>query len=130
MAEVIEPRAFNQRFTLHLNSEGKPVERSLREMMAGEVWKAIRFQIGESNRLEAEAMPWQPAEGESEEAYRERMSGQPDLGAIVALLRRAAQASFRAADLMERVQTLMPQWRGKSGIGLQQALQRWWPGGR
>jgi hypothetical protein len=75
MAEVIEPRAFNQRFTLYLNSEGKPVERSLREMTAGEVWEAIRFQIGESNRLEAEAMPWQPAEGESEEAYRERMSG-------------------------------------------------------
>ncbi len=123
MAEVIEPRAFNQRFTLYLNSEGKPAERSLREMMAGEVWEeAIRFQIGESNRLEAEAMPWQPAEGESEEAYPERMSGQPDLGAIVALLRRAAQAIFRAADLMASVQTLMPQWRGKSGMGLQQAL--------
>lgn len=54
---VIEPKAFNEPFTIYLNSEGKPVERSLREMTASEVLAAMEWQDVEAKRLEREAEP-------------------------------------------------------------------------
>ena len=46
MADVLKPEAFNERFTVYLNAEGKPVERTVREMTAGEVLKALEW-LGE-----------------------------------------------------------------------------------
>lgn len=128
--EIVAPGAFNERFTLYLNTTGTPVQRSLREMTADEVVAAIKYQVAESNRLEAEAKPWQPAAGESDEQWKQRIGQQPDLRDIVALLRRAGAAQCRAADLMQLVNAQMPQWSRHPKMGLHQAVRRWWPGGR
>jgi hypothetical protein len=36
MAEIIQPKALNERFTLYVNANGQPVQRTLREMTADE----------------------------------------------------------------------------------------------
>ena len=55
MADVVMPDQFNEQFTLYLNTEGKPVKRTLREMTAAEVLLAMDWQRDEANRLNAEA---------------------------------------------------------------------------
>ena len=43
IAEVVAHDAFNERFTIYLNDKGKPVQRTVREMTAGEVMPAIAW---------------------------------------------------------------------------------------
>jgi hypothetical protein len=53
---VLEPKVFNERFTIYVNCNGKPVERTLREMTAAEVMAAIKWHHQTSQQLEAEAL--------------------------------------------------------------------------
>jgi hypothetical protein len=71
----------------------------------------------------------EPAQDESEDAWRERIGKEPDLRNIVALLRRAAMAQHRLADLMQLVSAQIPQWERHPKMGMADALRRWWPAG-
>jgi hypothetical protein len=55
MPDVLSPPEFNERFTIDLNADGKPVQRTLREMTAGEVMQAIRWADREIGQIMAEA---------------------------------------------------------------------------
>ena len=57
MSGIIAPVAFNERFTIYLNAEGKPVQRTLREMTGDEVLLAVEWSHDEADRLDAEAEP-------------------------------------------------------------------------
>lgn len=130
MADVVMPDQFNEQFTLYLNTEGKPVKRTLREMTAGEVLQAMDWQRDEANRLNAEAAP-ALAWGEAIEAGRK--DDVPDLSPdefrhAAAKLDEAADATVRAERLISLVLSHCPARYRKTP--LQAGLPRWWPGGR
>jgi hypothetical protein len=130
-ADVIEPAAFNERFTIYLNAAGEPVERTLREMTAGEVLAAIRWHDAEADRLRREAEPYNAIAIAFETGRTDEIPdlSRDELRAGGAALRRAGEANMKTARLMKMVQVNMPQWRdGKMQLG--DALLRYWPGGR
>jgi hypothetical protein len=47
----------------------------------------------------------------------------------VAMMQQLAAANIKGGRLLELVRANIPQWR-QQGIGLGDALRRWWPGGR
>ena len=100
MADVLKPEAFNERFTVYLDAEGKPVERTLREMTAGEVLKALEWLGEEIARLER---------GEALKCFGE--------------------AEQTLARLMHRVIAILPP-QATEHLALRDALLRYWPGGR
>jgi hypothetical protein len=130
MAAIIKPDAFNERFTLYLNTEGKPVQRALREMTAAEVLLALKWQTAEAVKLEAEVEPWLKIgdmieAGRSDEVPAELTAN--ELRAAGARCLVAAEASLRVRRLRSLICTTMPQWRNGSGLPLDKALCRYWP---
>jgi hypothetical protein len=131
MAEIIIPDALNERFTLYLNADGNPVQRTLREMTPDEVLLALEWsgaqaellnQEAESARLIAEALE----DGRIDEiAHLEKH----DIDAAISLLRQAGEAMVRDARLMSLIASAIPQWRGAK-MSLRQAVHRYWPHGR
>jgi hypothetical protein len=55
MATVLKPEPFNELFTLYLNADGRPVQRALRDMTAGEVMTAINWQMDHAEALRSQA---------------------------------------------------------------------------
>jgi hypothetical protein len=130
--EIIQPDAFNERFTIYLNTAGKPVQRALREMTAAEVLLALDWQTTEASKLQAEAEPWAKI-GDLIDAGR--MDEVPDLSPdefriAGDRLNEAADALLRLRRLRSQICTTMPQWRNGSGLPLDKALHRYWPRGR
>jgi hypothetical protein len=126
---VLMPDDFNERFTIYLNAAGKPVQRTLRQMTGGEVIAALEWNQGEIDRLEVDAAPvrWM---GEAIEAGRtDRLAevAKDELLAAVAVLRALATAQMRHARLLSLVAVAIPQWRRHRGMGLSDALKRFWP---
>jgi hypothetical protein len=131
MAEIIKPAVLNERFTLYLNADGHPVQRTLREMTAEEVLLALNWSGAEAEQLDREAEPARLIaealeDGRSEEIAR---LGQYDIDAAISLLRQAGEAMERDARLMSLVVSAIPQWRG-SKMSLREGLRRYWPHGR
>jgi hypothetical protein len=56
MADIIKPDVFNERFTIRLDAEGNPVQRTLHEMNVDDVHFAICWHGKEAER-ELAAMP-------------------------------------------------------------------------
>jgi hypothetical protein len=114
-----------ERFTLWLNSEGKPVEKPLAEMTAGEVSLALQWQQDEQRRLERIAAPWaKMAEDWSARGI------QPDITEVqwreaVDALRAAAAATQKMQRLMQLLYAAIPQWHS-SGLTFGAALRRFW----
>lgn len=133
MPEVIAPAAFNERFTLYLNNEGKPVQRTLREMTAGEVLLAMQWLTEEINRLEPLVHPIR----EMMEEYEATGRAPPAMAAMTSqemeaasdLMDECAATQQKWADLARLIKANMPQWHG-TGMPLREALRRYWPGGR
>ena len=77
MAEgnVLMPDAFNERFTLYLNTEGNPVERTLREMTGGEVLLAHEWIVDEADRCRREAEAFKDFETLDAEVKSGRITG-------------------------------------------------------
>src|ERR1700751_1159081 len=98
MTKVIEPIAFNERFTLYLNAEGKPVQRTLREMTAGEVLQAMEWQRAEAGRLKAETAPFGAWANAVEEGRLDDIP--PDVSTEE--LEAAVAKCLEAADALER----------------------------
>jgi hypothetical protein len=78
MADIIVPAELNERFTVYLNAEGKPVQRTLREMTVNEV--LLAFEAGRAEEI----------------AHLEKH----DVVAAISLLRRAGEAMERDVRLM------------------------------
>jgi hypothetical protein len=127
MAEIIDARA--ERFTLYLNADRKPVQRTLREMTVGEVIAAIEWSAIETERLEREAVPASALIAAIEEGCEKEIAT-ADIKAAAAAVRAAGNAMNRHATLLSLVHAAMPQWRGQKTLGLYQAIRRYWPGGR
>jgi hypothetical protein len=129
MAEIIQPDAFNERFTIYLNTVGNPVQRSLREMTAGEVGRTMDWHYREAMRLEAETRTFR-------EIAEAAAAGTLD-PATPADVRRCAfdglgeaqAAAEKAARLWKLVETTLRAVHG-ADLPLGEALRRYWPGGR
>jgi hypothetical protein len=128
-ADIITPTALNERFTLYLNTEGKPVQRTLREMTAAEVLMALEWSRGETDQLSAEAEPARVLAVAIEEGCPPDDLTQDQFNEAVLILRRSGEAMNRDARLMSLVAASMPKWKG-TGMPLAKALHRYWPGGR
>ena len=132
MADIIKPDALNERFTVYLNAEGKPLQHTLREMTADEVLRALKWQRDEADRLEAAAKPFMdenddmPLPGEMSDqelmAWAQRKQEEADL------LMQNAEAQARCARLMLTVGSVVP--ATETNAPLVDALRRYWPGGR
>ena len=53
VADILKPNQFNERFTVYLNAEGAPVQRTLREMTGDAVLTAIDWHNAEAERSNA-----------------------------------------------------------------------------
>lgn len=128
---VLTTARFSEPFTLYVNAAGSPVQRTLREMTAGEVLAAIEWHADEAERLEREAAPFAKL-GEIIEAGGELPAdmASDDIKAAAAVLRRAGEAQMRCGRLMQLVQINMPQWHRHPGMKLAAAVHQFWPGGR
>jgi hypothetical protein len=131
MTDVIKPEAFNERFTIRLNVDGHPVERTLSEMTADEVLAAMDWHNHEHDRLLEEFSAFS-AMGQ---ALGETGTPPPEMAALpraelargLAGLRQSVEAGLKASRLMERVMNMCPPQHHKLPFG---SLRRWWPGGR
>jgi hypothetical protein len=131
MKNLITPPAFTEKFTLYLNDANQPVQRTLREMTAGEVMLAISWAEREANELEAQTAQWMPREGETQGQCFERIRSEGDVKAAAALLRKAGEAREHEGRLLLLIFAQMPQWRRRgTSVTFGAALRRWWPGGR
>lgn len=125
---ILKPDAFNERFTLYLNAEGKPVQRTLGEMTAAEVALAVEWQEAEAIRLEVEADQAREIAAALEDKRADGITF-ADIYAAGAKLQAAAEAENRSVRLLELVQAKLPLWRRRDPFPLAEALKRWWPGG-
>ena len=130
-ATILTPDQFNERFTIYLNADGKPVQRTLREMTADEVMQAEQWNADESQRLHDEVEHTRAA------ISAIRAKGTRLTADDIAAIQAAKQLNERASDAIERVQRLMalieaqiPQWERHPNMTMRVALRRWWPGGR
>jgi len=126
-AAVLMPEAFNERFTVYLNSAGKPVERTLSQMTSGEVLFAIRWHADETERLERDAEPAKVIAIAIEEGRTADLAHMTR-GELLAgrdALRRSIEASQQLGRLIHLVHTSMPQWRGE--LPLDKAVRKFWP---
>ena len=130
MAEIIQPDAFSEPFTIYLNTKGKPVQRALREMTPAEVLLELEWQTAAADNLQAEVEPWLKIgelieAGRSDEVPAELTAD--ELHAAGERCHAAAEASLRVRRLRSLICTTMPQWRNGSGLPLDKALHRYWP---
>jgi hypothetical protein len=128
MNNVITSAAFNEQFTVGTDSDGKPVQRTLRDMTADEVGRAMDFHHREAMRLEAETAPYR-AMAEAAEAG----TLDPDTPAdmrwhAVDALREAGRAADKAARLWTLV-LLTLRAAQVNHLPLGEAVRRAWPGG-
>ena len=131
MAEIVQPDAFNERFTIYLNADGNPVQRTLREMTATEVSLALEWSRAEVEQLDTQAGTARRIAGALESGRTEEIAHlrQRDIDAAISILRQTGEAMERDARLMSLVASTIPQWRG-SKMSLGQGLRRYWPYGR
>jgi hypothetical protein len=130
MADVVKPEQFNEKFTLYLNTDGQPVQRTLREMTAGEVMQALQWHDDEVARLQREAEPACAIGRAAEEGRSADVAHLTDdeLRAASTALTRYSEAAKQLSRLMTRViATVPPQAKH---LPLPQALRRYRSGGR
>ena len=131
MADVLKPKAFNERFTVYLNAEGK-LQRALCYMTAGEVLAAIERHKVEAERLEAVTAPFLdhddlPLSGEVTDEERAALARR--LMAEADLLQRYSAAQDRYARLVQQVCAVIPE-EAREVMPMGKAVQQFWPGGR
>lgn len=128
---VLRSTAFNEPYTIYLNADGNPVQRSLHEMTSGEVLQALKWSQAEADRLDiaaelARRIAKAVKQGRTDEvAHLTR----EEFKAAGLALRQAVDACERHAQLLSLVSAQIPQWRG-SDVLIGAALRKWWPGGR
>ena len=121
------PDHFNERFTVYLGADGKPAERSLRDMSVGEVIAAINWHQDEAARLARAAEPLIATA-----KIRRVDGGLPDgvttvqLDGAVATMRGAGEAALKSARLLELVCTCIPAWGWHPGMTMGEAVRRFW----
>jgi hypothetical protein len=118
---VLKPDAFNERFTF-LDADGKPVQRTLREMTADEVMAALVWQDAEMEHWSAEAGRHK-AVFEAVDAGKELTKEQnAALDAALDALEEMEAAIERMRRLFRLVRAIVPEGP--------KALRSAWPGGR
>jgi hypothetical protein len=130
---IITPAEFAEKFTIYLNTDGKPVERTIREMTSGEVLAALEWHQAEGDRLVAE---FAAIEADVDAAGATVEGGKADAIAVDTLERGAAAAE-RAVEVTEQTERLLrlvmaaiPQWQRHKDMALQEGVRRYWPGGK
>jgi hypothetical protein len=127
---VLTSPAFNEPFTLYLNIDGVPVQRTLRDMTAGEVMQALKWANAEAQRLDIAAQPARKIaeavkQGRTNEVHHLTRG---EFKAVGLALRQATEASEHMVRLLGLVEARLPEV--PRDMPLSQALQKWWPGGR
>lgn len=127
MADIIKPDPLNERFTLYLNSDGEPVQRTLREMTADEVCRAYQWHHDDCDRLQpagdAAAAIW------NDEEQRAALT-RDQFKELSAVLDELIEVNAKAMRLARLIQATMPQWEDHPDMTMRDASRRWWPGGR
>jgi hypothetical protein len=128
---VLRSTAFNELYTIYLNVDGNPVQRSLHEMTSGELVQVLKWSQAEADRLDfaaesATRIAKAVEQGRTDEVAHLTLG---EFKAAALALRQAGDASERHAQLLSLVRAQIPQWRG-SGVLMGEALRKWWPGGR
>lgn len=112
---VVRRADFNERFTIYLNTEGKPVQRPLRKMTAGDVMSALLWHSDEARRLEVAAAPFLDSDDDvpvpGGVSDKELMAWADRKQAEAELLLQSAEAHYRCSRL-------------------QLVIRRYWPGSR
>jgi hypothetical protein len=129
MADVIQPAALNERFPVYLNADGRPVERTLREMTADEVIAAVEWSAGVAERLACEAMPAEELIVAVQAGHGELLNSKTrqELEAGIAALDAASKAIGRHAHLLKLIRAAVPQWQEQTKRRLHEAVRRYWP---
>jgi hypothetical protein len=131
MSTVIQPAAFSEKFTVRIDADGKPVQRALREMTAGEVIAAVERSAEEVDRLAREALPAEEIAVALEEGRHEALAGMTgeEVWAAQAALRAAGEAMERHAGLLSLIHGALPEWQEPTRKAFHDALLHHWPGG-
>jgi hypothetical protein len=119
----------NERFTVYCAGDGTPVQRTLREMSAGDALLAIKWHTAEAGRLEREAAP-ATAFMKAYDATGKIPNGttREQAQGYVALLRKAAAARQQEARLMSLAMSIIPAWQQQDPeLEFREALRRHWP---
>ena len=91
-----------------MNADGKPVQRTIRQMTAGELTAAVRWNGEESERLNQEAAPFTVLMEARERGEHPPLPPKDECRRGVALLREASEAHERVARLLTLAATAMP----------------------
>jgi hypothetical protein len=127
MADVVVPDQFNEQFTLYLNTDGEPVQRTLREMTADEVLAAERWQLAEADRLDRETEPLSKMAEMIEAGVSPPGLTPEGAAAATAELRKAADAAGKYVRLMTIVKSRIGnQWDRHPTLTMREALRRYW----
>ncbi len=134
MSDVLMLAEFNERFTIYLNTAGKPVQRTLREMTAGEVLLAMEWAEGEADKLERDVAVME-TEAKAIRARAESSGFLPPdeielLSSAVAMRRQLTAALHKSVRLDELVYAALPLSDLDPTMRFHDALRRFWPGGR
>jgi hypothetical protein len=127
MVEAIDPKACSERFTIYLDAEDKPVQRTLGEMTSGEVMQAIRWHIDECSRLEIEGAPAAVAIAAAIEGWRDPKVPDLTAGELEAAsmaLQRCAELSAAYERLTRLVRAALP--RRSDQLPLADAVRLYW----
>jgi hypothetical protein len=131
---VVKPPQFNERYTIHRNAAGEPVQRTLGEMTAGEVLAAWQWLKAETDRLEYEAKQHREIDDIAAAVQRGDISLEASLAEVNAGVE-AGERWLQASQTVSRFQhivmaILLPHWNRHPNMGFGPVLRRHWPGGR
>jgi hypothetical protein len=130
---IIAPAALNERFTVWLNTDGKPVQKALREMTGGEVLMAGEWLEEECERLAAASDKLRDLIAPLHERNArdpEAVFSKAELATMQAAITSGDEtiaALEKANRLTQAIVAAMPQWREPTNMTLSQALKRYWP---
>jgi hypothetical protein len=126
MTNVVTSAAFNEQFTIGTDADGKPVQRTLRDMTADEVGRTMDWHHREAMRLEAETAPYRAMAEAAEAGTLDRDTPADVRWQAVDALREAARAAEKAARLWTLVQLTL-QAAQVNHLPLGEAVRRAWP---
>jgi hypothetical protein len=127
---LLVPNQFNERFTLYVGAGGQPTELTLREMTAAQVMQAMNWHWAESDRLDRENRRFDEMAVAAVAGTLERETSDDLVETAILALHHAGEMAQKAARLTTLIRAaIQPQWDRHPGMGIGEAVRRFWPEG-
>lgn len=126
----MKPEAFDACFIIGLSPAGKPIERPMREMTAGEFLAAWAWHQEAAARLEAEGTAVLDLLSDKAEEGRLSSAERRAYRMGVDLMHAAGAEHHKSGQLMQLACVVMPQWVRQPQVTVADAVRQWWPDGR